>query len=256
MPYHLIPGFVIHIGEQSDYRHVQGGPCTHDGAFCPTCNRPLIRIWQFDCNDPRFVVVDTEETKAFGTLATLPLYYCWTCGSELTYRIIDDDSIEVSRSYSGNTHDDFPYANYPLEYPEQPLRLYRPDELPILVRKHIVEDLDDPIPDDEQRALSEFLGRPVRSTLIDLWWHQFGGEPWLVQGEEEIVCPNPTCKHHSDGETMKILAAICNDPYGGLPMIESIATVEGDGGHFNRWVQVVFHICDTCFTVQAGNRCD
>jgi hypothetical protein len=256
MAYHLIPGFIIRIGEQSNYGHLQGGPRSHSGADCPTCRRALIRLWQFDCHDPRFVVVGTDDTKAFGSLAALPLYYCWTCGSELTYRIINDDSIDVLQSQGGNPSDDFPYADYPDAYPEMPLRLYRPDDLPKLVRKHIVEELDDPIPDDEKQALSDFFGRPVRSTLGDLWWHQFGGEPWLVQGDEEIACPNPECEHHSDGETMKIIAAICNDPLGGLPMIESIETVEANGRHFNHWVQVVFHICPLCLTVQAGNRCD
>ncbi len=256
MAYHLIPGFIIRIGEQSNYRHIQGGPCSHDGAFCPTCSRPLIRIWQFDCNDPRFVVVGTDNTRAFGELASLPLYYCWTCCSELAYRIVDDDTIDVLRSDDGTPRESFPYPDYPAEYPENPLRLYRPDELPNLVRKHIVDELDDPIPEDEKQALSKFFGRPVRSTIGGLWWHQFGGEPWLAQGDEDVTCPNPGCQHHSDGETMKILAATCNDPLAGLPMIESAATVEANGGHFNHWVQVVFHICPLCLTIQAGNRCD
>jgi hypothetical protein len=147
------------------------------------------------------------------------------------------------------------------KYPERPLRLYRPEELPPVVRAYVLDERDDslsfePIPEDEQFILSSFFGHPVKTTMIDLWWHQFGGEPWLVQGQEEIVCPNPKCKCHVRGVTMKILAAVCNDPPGGLPMVESIAMAQADHGHFDRGVQVVFHICNSCFTVQASNRCD
>jgi hypothetical protein len=116
MAYHLIPGFIVRIGESSAYRHVQGGPCAHHGAECPTCQRPLVRIWQFDCNDPRFIAVEENGAKAFGDLATLPLYFCWTCGSELTYSIVDETSIEVLRSHGGSRSDDFPYSDYPTQY--------------------------------------------------------------------------------------------------------------------------------------------
>jgi len=55
---------------------------------------------------------------------------------------------------------------------------------------------------------------------------------------------------------MKILAAVCNDPPVGLPMIETLETVNQSNGSFNRWVQLVFHLCDTCFTVHSCSRCD
>jgi hypothetical protein len=235
---------------------VQGGVGMHDGAICPTCDRNLLLIWRIDLHDPRTQVTGTDVKQPFGHLATVPLYYCWSCGSELVYRIVDDNSINVMRSHGGIPREDFPYPDYPTHYTEQPVRLYRKEELPELVKKYIVEDLDDPIPEDEQQALGEFFGRCVRSTFGDLWWHQFGGEPWLVQGDEEITCPNSTCERHTDGNNMKILAAICNDPIGGLPMIEPIVNASDENTTYNHWVQVVFHICDLCFTINAANRCD
>lgn len=262
MAYHYMSGLLVRPGEESTYGHLQGGPTTDPGAKCQVCHRPLLRIWQLDCSDPRLVKASPQE-PAFAGLTTLPLYYCWRCGGEYAYQVKADGMIEMldSKVWNQPPGDDFPYPNYPSHFPQRPIRLYRPDELPEVVWKYVNDDPDDigePIPPQDAQLLSDFFGHKIKIPF-HVWWHQLGGIPALAQGKEEHVCPNPACPRTAEQkktEPMKILAAIPNDPPSGLPMIESVETVEEGNGHFNRWVQAVFHVCDACFTVHACNRCD
>jgi hypothetical protein len=54
---------------------------------------------------------------------------------------------------------------------------------------------------------------------------------------------------------MKELAVLFNDPKSGLPMVQSIESVE-KASHWNEWIEVIFWICEECLTITASNRCD
>lgn len=246
-------------GEASPYGHLQGGPTTDPGAKCQLCHRPLLRIWQLDCSDPRLVKAGTQE-PAFAGLTTLPLYYCWQCGGEYAYRVKPDGTVDVleSKLFGGAPGDDFPYPNYPSHFPQQPIQLYRPDDLPEIVRKYLFEDppgMFDSIPEEHAQQLADFLHHQA-ITGYDITGHQLGGIPPMAQGEEENICPNPDCpktKRQKRRQPMKVLAAAFNDPPAGLPVIEPLE----DGRHrYNFGVQLLFHLCDACFTVHSCNRCD
>lgn len=253
MSYSLLRGFVVRVAREPTHDHWQGGPARHEGAYCVRCKRPLLLIWDINCRDPRFEV---ENGWIFKELVRLPLYYCWTCSSEISYKVIDETRIRVIQNIGHELSADFPYPNYPLQYQRQPIELSRPSEMPDEIQQLFADDFGNPLPDETKAALSYWLGHEVKDSSWDLWWQQFGGEPWLVQGEESIVCPNQQCPAAHDRISMKILASVSNYPPSGLPMIETLDDAERCGGVFNRWAQVVFHVCDKCFTVHACNRCD
>lgn len=260
----VLPGFIARPGECSRYRHTQGGPNTHQGATCLTCQRPLIKVWEIDCRDPRLTAATSGDQTAtrqpvFGDLDRLPLYYCWTCCSDLYYRFKGEDVIDVLRSVGGPFQEDFPYPNYPLEYPEQPLSLYGISELSPVVRKWATEDEDreiakSEIPEAECKELEEFFQISIKTGSFDIWWNQLGGLPYLTGGDEDITCPNCSAQHSE--EPLRVIASICNAPPHGLPMIETLEEVLANNGHYNRWVQLTYRICTKCFTVRAANRSD
>jgi hypothetical protein len=207
-------------------------------------------IWDINCSDPRFV---TEGEPIFKDLERLALYYCWMCHGEITYRAVRHNQFHIFQNIGNEPSPDFPYENYPLEFNRCPIELSRPSEMPNEIRRLFVEDFKEPLDDKAKKELSYWLGHPSGEDEFDIWWQQFGGEPWLVQGDETIGCPNPACSAAKRGLNMRILASVSNDPPSGLPMIE---VVNNSRLVYNRWVQLVFHVCDECFTIHACNRCD
>jgi len=251
-PYHLLPGFRARPTERPDHDHWQGGKARHKGAICTVCDRPLLLLWDLNCRDPRFVV---NGFPVFGSLERLPLYYCWPCYAEMDYRVVAPNRIVVLKNEGSYYGDDHPYKRFPLRFKRQPITLERLADLPDRLKKLLSTGFDWFLPAKARKPLEKWLGRPVRMSL-DIWWHQFGGEPWLVQGPEQIACPNEECSWSRRRRRMKVLAVLRNDPPSGLPMVETMRNVKKNGGHFNWFVQVVFHICKGCLTIHAANRCD
>jgi hypothetical protein len=252
MPYSILPGFRVRVAKRSRYDHWQGGSALEGGAVCPVCDRPLLLLWDLNCLDPRFHI---RGRPRFKDLERLPLYYCWPCCAEMDYRVVERNRVEVLRNQGTAQGKDFPYKNYPLQFDRQPIELDRLDEMPRRAQEVVNTAMGDPVPALGKRELAKWLGRPVRYGF-DIWWHQLGGLPSLVQGPEQIVCPNKTCSWSRRGWAMKILAVIINDPPSGLPMVETMQEVNKNKGRFNKYVQVVFHVCRGCLTLHVGNRCD
>jgi hypothetical protein len=253
MPYHILPGFRVRRANNSRQDHWLGGPATHNGAVCRVCDRPMLLLWDLNCSDPRFRI---RGRSVFKDLERLPLYYCWRCAADLEYRVSAADRIVVLQHEGTYQGDDFPYESYPSHFDRQPLELDLLTQIPKATKKIIDEnDSPDRLPSPARKALEKWLGHSVEWGL-DIWWHQFGGKPWLVQGPEKIICANKECSWHRRKWAMKVLASIINDPLGGLPMIESSQQVRMNNGKVNTWVQVVFHICPGCLSIHVGNRCD
>jgi hypothetical protein len=151
--------------------------------------------------------------------------------------------------------DDFPYRRYPTAFPRQPIELSPFSELPSVVKQALKTPPGNQVPPKMRSAAKAWFGHRVRYGF-DLWWHQFGGSPWQIQGPERFECPNTKCSWSRRKIRMNVLAAIMNDPPSGLPMIEPMREVRKAKGHFNSYVQVIFHICRGCLTIHACNRCD
>jgi hypothetical protein len=249
----LLPGFIVRVAASSSYDHWQGGPAVHEGAYCDTCKRPWLLLWDINCADPRFEV---DGRMVFGNLERLPIYYCWKCVADMAYRVVDSQRIHVFESNGVPQGDDFPYGNYPIQFQRHPIELTRASEMPDDVREFLTEETEKTVSDDLKRQLEFWLDHPISCIDFDIWWQQFAGEPWLMQGPEEFSCPNEVCEAGRRHAPMKVLAAICNHPLGGLPMIQTIEDVKNSSGVTNRWVQVVVHMCPECHTIHVCNRCD
>jgi hypothetical protein len=248
--YAYIPGHVVRRAKKARHNHWQGGRAYHEGAYCRRCKRPLLLLWDFDCGAP---ALGTNGKPWFRRLERLALYYCWTCCGELDYLLLNANRLRVLK-HEGRYHPDFPYSRYPPAFPRVPLEIERMDQASGDVKRAVRCSMLHEFTLKERRALKRYLGRPVRLGF-DLWLHQLGGVPWLIQGGERIPCANPDCSWNRRGWSMKVLAVVQNDPIGGLPMVETTREVT-KRGQANHWVQVVFHICKGCLSIHAANRCD
>lgn len=174
----------------------------------------------------------------------------------MDYRVLSPDRVVVLQHRGMPQGKDFPYKHYPISFERQPVELDLLKDIPKATKKAIRDcDPTDRIRSSTKKSIEKWLGHSVKFGF-DIWWHQFGGQPWLIQGPERIICANKKCPWHRRKWAMKILASIINDPPGGLPMLETMEHVNEHRGHFNHYVQVVFHICGGCLSIHAANRCD
>jgi hypothetical protein len=251
----LLSTFMAKSVAVSQHDHWIGGPARHKSAYCAVCDRPFLLIWDLNCRDERFVL---DGKSVFGTLDRLPLYYCWTCSSRFSYRLTADD-IEILEFHGEYQGDDFPYSDYPENFPRVSLEFFAYEDVPAEVNNFFAVWKADEnrmtLSVDECDLLTRWFGHTVKNSL-GIWWAQLGGEPFLIQGTETYICPNPKCSGSKTGVPMKVLAAIPNDPPSGLPMLENTAQVNKQGGHFNHFVQLVYYFCDQCHTIRALNECD
>jgi len=253
--------FRVKVSDHSDADHWCGGESCHEGARCPTCDIPLLLLWDINCRDPRF------PSRTFGPLDRLPLYYCWGCVSDISYQLVDQARIVV-HSQSQRAEPSFPYDPYPTCFERRGLQLFEGIPDAILRIFHELNARWDtavgsgPVPEpsqEDQQELIEFFGHPVIMPRCFVH-HQLGGEPMMDGWAQEVFdCPNPQCTGSANRwgwkrkSRMKFLAGILNDPCAGLPMVdppnESVQTF------WNYEVSVQYHVCDLCWTVLGCNRC-
>lgn len=203
--------------------HIFCGKHEVQSAICPNCKKPLLRYLMLDLSDD---ILEFPKTD----LSSLSFFFCWTCNiaqSFFFYKTIDMGEIKILSYEKGGCSNDFPYIDYPLNFPESRALLKQ-------------------IPNDIQNAISQVNSGKVDEYDFDKETrffmrpkHQIGGEPYLVQGEltEEIICPE--CK-----QNMKLLASFgddCND-------------TRGFTG--NTYVQVLYFFCSTCSVLCAYQQCD
>ncbi len=249
----------MRVGRARSTKHVQGGAARHRGAHCRTCDKPLLLLWTIDTSDKRFARVatarrgpDANDARAlsrFRKLSLLPIYYCWRCVGDLSYRLVSPKTIEIYKHHGQQQGEDFPYLDYPDSFPEVPLILEPiPAHLDARVRVRAVEDHWES--DDEWRDLTRELGFKTTERWRLSTARQVGGLPPLLQGFELHTCQNPKCSHHNDdssSEPMRILATIHETK--DLPMItEDVSYACG--------VQVIAYICAVCHSLTVINRCD
>lgn len=239
--------------------HSFGGEPYHKGAECPVCKLPLLLLADLDCSQLR------KQMKAplFQSLQRLPLYYCWRCCAEqLTYRVIDEKRIKVFRNKGTRQGDDFPYSNFPHAFLSRAISL-TPINYELGKLLAVYQEVDkDWLTEADQKAIKRGMKllRHRGFSSGDVNRHQIGGLLGLIQGHERVGCPNRKCRYHKlfeDGYavSMKELAVLCNDPYSGLPMVESLDELENPS-RWNEWVQVVYWVCEECLAIAASNRCD
>lgn len=222
----LIPQgyFVEFIHPQDEgFGHVFCGPHEIPGAWCPNCDKLLLRFLSLDTRDPRLGLQD----KPF---PFLHLLNCWTCNiahDPLFYRVNPDGGVSLIKYGMAGVEEDFPYEYYPRHFPGTPIQLVpltEDEQLTICqINEGILEPFDTPF-----------------NTSLSCPTHQVGGEPWLVQSDWDcwkMDCPE--C-----GEEMPCLASIGDSNL--LPR----------GFTENSYVQFVFSYCPECDVVGALQQCD
>ena len=88
------------------------GKHTISGAYCPNCEKPLLRFISFNLSD--------NKIKVGIRHGILHLLFCWTCNvaqDPFFYKIIGENEIEILEYEKGGIELDFPYENYPLYFP-------------------------------------------------------------------------------------------------------------------------------------------
>ena len=253
--YYTRNGYAIVARAEGNTGHWFGGEPQHAGAQCPVCRIPLVLLADLDCAQ----IKKKEKGKLFHSLRRLPLYYCWRCcAKHLTYRIIGGRRIKILRNEGKHQGTDFPYEHFPRSFPKRPAALV-PIKYEFARLLAVYQEVDeDWLSDKDRRAIRKGM-RALRHSGFsanDINRHQIGGLLGLIQGHERVGCPNSTCKSHQSFEAgyatqMKELAALCNDPRSGLPMVDA-----SEHPHWNEWVQVVFWVCEECLAITASNRCD
>lgn len=202
----------------SGFSHYLCGVSKLFNALSPNSGLPLLCLASLDAKDNRLEFESFKEER-------VDLLYSWTCAipeGEFIYRI-SQGTINIISFTSGEGYPDFPFANYPGSFPEIPVSLA--------------------VVSDAEATTARILNT---NRNFDAWskhgelvrpYHQIGGEPVFIQKYSPMVCP--ICK-----KDMAFLAVIGN------------ANWQPHGFCDNDYVQVIYNVCDICFTIGVYNICD
>lgn len=211
----------------TDILHDFCGTHAIEGAGCPNCNRPFIRLLSLYGKDGRLNFDAVRHS-------VVHLLYCWTCSvpfGEFSYKVDADGSVEVLQVPPRQPGVEFglegPYDEYIGVFPLRQVALQSitaDEENKLLARQS--SDSDDG--DDD-------LYSPR---------HQVGGYPFIYN-PSKTFCPSCSTE-------MPLLATICDDATGNDPFgVEPENSFTGNGG-----VQMVFHFCRACSVVSVYHSCE
>lgn len=178
---------------------------------------------------PSLPDLDSSLTPAESTL-----YWCFFCFKAMHYSITDwrrvhvthFDDKPISKQENAAPTEDWPYANFPRVFQRQRIGLSRR-----MVKRRL-----------RGLKLAQIIG------------HRVGGVVFCPQGDEWIVCRSRGCLER--GKPLSFLAVVHNNPYQGLPLIESLESVKQDSswGGFTHFESVYFHICPSCKQIHAHSQ--
>lgn len=222
---------------EGSFRHRFGGTPVHRGIKPRGNSQPLHLLYTFDTKDP-LVPIRVSGARY------LPLYYgfCYNAGA-VGYQVVSDDEIKILYLETKKVQPDFPYENYPNEFPETPVTL-----TPISYEDHktLVYYLT-----LEEYNLKKHLSAEDRTFVRESGYPftQLGGIQRMWQGAPEAPCPNEKCENHKFNCFMEVFAVVWNRP---VPKVylwdddpESRDSLE---------VQTIFQICPDCRSIYACSR--
>jgi hypothetical protein len=233
------------LGESDEFEHSFGGEASHKGSVPNGCSEPMQLLFCFDLRDPRLGVEMGKQTR-------LPLYYGFRYdGSEFGYQLVSDQEIRVFRQSRTNTPDDFPYADYPTQFPRLSVRLARISYDPTTVEDATkyggifgVERLSETMQQQlcEQRV-GELDAMGYRNAADWSLAELIEGCSPFHQGVPASHCANQECVDRQGA--MKVLCFVEAEPY------------EGELG-VSLWggpdVQLVFQFCPNCRSIYINNQ--
>lgn len=203
-------GYLIDFCDHTDsYQHYFCGPHETKGAFCPNCDKPLLRILNIDLTDPRLLLTKVR-------FSMLPLFFCWTCylSIERFYYRVTSDGIEILSYGKGRFEQEssygIPYSDYPLFFDGTDIILTPLTEEHQNFNSFCNEFQHDPHNPEKKEQFNEFVKNNEEFYAI---YHQIGGEPLFpVQIWETWYMKCPVCTRE-----MPFFASIgdyCLDPRG------------------------------------------
>src|SRR5215211_6360025 len=102
---------------QSSFHHRFGGTPAHRGIKPRGNTQPLHLLYTFDTKDP-LVPLRIPRVRY------LPLFYCFPYNAgAVGYQVVSDSEINILYMETKHVEPDFPYENYPNEFPEIPVAL-------------------------------------------------------------------------------------------------------------------------------------
>lgn len=229
-------------GVDKRFHHTFGGPTRHSGTTPPGCDTPLHLLYVFDTSDPAFPL-------RIPKIRYLPLYYSFpynagACG----YRVMSETKIEVLYMETKEVEKDFPYTNYPSEFPRRRVRLA---SIPYRHHKTLVFYLE---------AGEEALSEGDRKLILEKYRYPFtqlGGIHRMWQDVPSVRCPNSACENSEFTSTMDVIAVIWNQPHKGVFLwdVPHNAEYSWEKDYEDTCdVQVIFQICPKCHSIHACNR--
>jgi hypothetical protein len=224
-------------GVPGSFDHRFGGTPVHRGIKPRGGSQPLHLLYTFDTKDP-LVPVRVPRVRY------LPLYYCFTYNAgAVGYRVVSDAEIEILYMETKKVQPDFPYENYPIEFPETPVSLtpISYEDHKTLVYYLTCEDynLERKYFSKEDSAFLKQSGYPFT---------QLGGIQRMWQDTPDVPCPNRSCENHKFNCFMQVFAVVWNHP------VPNVSLWDDDPK--SRWeVQIIFQVCPQCRSIYACNRC-
>lgn len=219
------PYLLTFSGPLEDRPHAFCPSTPIQGADCPNCQKPLMRLLSLQTSELPF-------WNGHGP-ASIHLLYCWTCAIPydlFSYSIHADGSIEILRyldSYGGSLGPDGPYEGFTGVFPESRvgLRALSPEEQRLALQLRSEDEYF-----EEYRYLTDAV-------------HQIGGYP-KIHNSQAVECP-------SCGKLSPFFATICDNAVGQDFQPEASLTFTQNYG-----VQMVFHWCAPCAVMTAYHSCD
>ncbi len=249
MAWRAVPakGYFVELSETQpgEYRHIFCGQHSIRDAWCPNCDKPLLRFLTLDLADPQLELNGSEER--------LPLMNCWTCGiaqADFYYQLRADNGISVLSCGRGEHTSDFPYNHYPEHFPQRHVQLV---PMPTCIQQGLVRLNAGKVSSTYSDAVgmpeldTDTVGRVGNAPPMDhpdsesdgltIPKHQVGGQPYLLDTYWRMRCPK--C-----GNRMPFLASIGD--YSG--------TTKGFAD--NSFVQLLYHYCRECRCVGCYQQTD
>lgn len=215
-------GYWFKFDNGGDAKHEFCGEHSVDGASCPNCDKPLLRLVSLDMS-----AKEVSRIESFGD--RLNLFFCWTCPisqEEFIYEVLEDGGVKILKYGKGESYIDFPYDQYPVFFP---LRAFDLEKLTSNEQEVIIQLNNNSVGIYDLNEDLRYLSMPA---------HQLGGEPYIIQSDlANIRCPR--CKNE-----MNFLVSVADKHSSEISFTE------------NEYVQLLFHICNNCSIVSAKQYCD
>ena len=220
------------------FQHTFGGTPTHRGIKPRGSSQPLHLLYTFDMKDP-LVPIRMRGVRY------LPLYYGFVYNAgAVGYRVVSDDEIQILYMETKRVEPDFPYENYPGEFPEVPVSL-----TPISYEDHktLVYYLE-----CEDYGLKKHLSEADKTFLKETHYPftQLGGIQRMWQGVPQAPCPDKKCECHKYDFYLEVFAVVWNRPVPNVYLWDNDRSTRD-----NLESQVIFQICPECRAIYVCNRC-